>query len=1661
MRIALICLFALLALPTRAQMWNGADTLYGNEWIDYSRTYYKIRVADDGLYRIGAAALAARGLGAVPLADWRLFRDGAQVPIFISAEGAPGPDDYVEFYGQKNRGEVERYLFDDPDADMTNPHYSLFNDTAAYFLVARPELPPLRVSSAINDLSDPPAPEPYCLWTVREIFNAVHTKKRLSAELSYSWYDGAGFARAASHDVSVTLALPKRYAGGPNTQFAVRYVCGLGQHRQQILLDDALQAEDQFTNWRVVERAFEASTASLGASAVVRVRSAIGTSDRHNLAFVSARYPRLLDFDNATQAFFELEEKIGARYLEISGFPHDGAVLYDLAHSLRLVPEAAAGGPQRVRLPDAPGPRILLLSAPAAIAQIGPENLRPTQFRDYRAEDATYLIITHPRFAEAAQGFGDWRAGAAGGGHRVCVADVGELYDQFGYGVRFSPMALRNFCHYVRLHWPEWRYVLLLGKGIEYSAFRTTAQQAALADSLFFIPVIGSPGADQLYVMRGNRLSRPIAAIGRVAASTPKEALDYLDKVKSHEQALDLAPQTFAGRAWSKRVVHNSGGLNTETAIIRNYANSMKSVLENNRFGADVHTFFKTSNDPIQLSAFTQMLDLINDGVALWMIYGHSSAFAVDFDIGTPNDYDNRDRYPFMLILGCFSGQCAAPQQSIGEQFILAPRRGAVAYLASVNYSFIDALHTYGRKYYELLGGEDYGKGLGEILQNSIGFYEKNNSGGLVALLHQNQLQGDPAIRLHPHPGPDYLLDALPAPFAPDPAPLEADSVRLRMAVLNIGEHRPGQLELVVEQRLPDNSLLERLRDTIPAPPFRQELDLALPVAGSQSGFNRFFARIKPLGDLFELPPAAAFNNELADPGGAPGRDLFFFENGISLVWPPDYALVSDTRPTLHASTLNPSAPVQRYLFEMDTLADFSSPWRRGGDLISRGGLLSWTAPTDLESGRVYYWRAARDSLVNGLIPWRQRSFVCLPADPPQRGWNQSHFGQWNEDVLANLEWTDGGRRLRFADNSAFVNVQVAYRGANRYPGFQNGYYEGFYGDFGWNQQGITRGVCVALGDPKTGRFVRNPEDGPNGRKRYFFWFDTRDSLRRRALMDFLEKDIPDGYYVGLLAFNTPTDNAGGYAPNLWAADSLLYGRNLFQTLEAQGAKRVRATAQFASAPHPYGLVFRKNDPLYPARDTLISHPDSLGSVRANYSALWTQGFLETPPTGPARAWRSALWEREPTDAPDERAALQIWGVRAERPDTLLFTLEDSGSLPLDDLDATRFPQLRLRYETFDTTLRTPPQLRLLRLLYEGLPEGAIAPHIRYEVYADTLQRGDSLRVAAAFVNISDLPMDSVLVQLRIEEAGGSYALARRLAPLAPGDTLDARLAAPTLPLGGAQRLTVDFNPAADQPELFHFNNVALRNFYVRRDQRNPLLDVTFDGRYILDGDLVSPKPFIALTLRDDDRFLPLRDSATFSLRLTKPDGTVRIVQASDPDVLFFPAQTDASGKKNLARLEWRPELDQDGDYRLEANGRDASGNLAGPLDYRINFRVIARSALSNILNYPNPFSTRTCFVYTLTGAEAPAHFKIQIMTVSGRVVREISDREFGPLLPGTHLSDYCWDGRDEFGDRLANGVYLYRIVAKKTDGSDFELFENERTDGYFRHGIGKIVKIN
>ena len=63
---------------------------------------------------------------------------------------------------------------------------------------------------------------------------------------------------------------------------------------------------------------------------------------------------------------------------------------------------------------------------------------------------------------------------------------------------------------------------------------------------------------------------------------------------------------------------------------------------------------------------------------------------------------------------------------------------------------------------------------------------------------------------------------------------------------------------------------------------------------------------------------------------------------------------------------------------------------------------------------------------------------------------------------------------------------------------------------------------------------------------------------------------------------------------------------------------------------------------------------------------------------------------------------------------------------------------------------------------------------------------------------------------------------------------------------------------------------------------------------------------------------------------------------------------------------------------------------------------VINKSMISNLLNYPNPFTTSTAFVFTLTGSQVPQNMRIQILTMTGKIVREITSRNSGR---------YMWEG--------------------------------------------------
>ena len=246
---------------------------------------------------------------------------------------------------------------------------------------------------------------------------------------------------------------------------------------------------------------------------------------------------------------------------------------------------------------------------------------------------------------------------------------------------------------------------------------------------------------------------------------------------------------------------------------------------------------------------------------------------------------------------------------------------------------------------------------------------------------------------------------------------------------------------------------------------------------------------------------------------------------------------------------------------------------------------------------------------------------------------------------------------------------------------------------------------------------------------------------------------------------------------------------------------------------------------------------------------------------------------------------------------------------------------------------------------------------------------------------------------------------------------------------------------------------ISLTNYLtVLKDETNPLLDVSFDGRYIYDGEIISATPSVLIKIIDANPLLLKTDTTGINMFITWPcEGcTQERIALSGSEVEFTVASDDKPFE-----ISYKPSQLDNGVYTLTIQVEDASGNLAGAEPYIVHFEVVNEATVTNFYPYPNPFSTSVRFVFTLTGSVIPDGIMIRIMTVSGRVVRTITQDEMGSIHIGNNQTDYAWDGRDEFGDQLANGVYLYKVTLE-INGERVDLRSSAGDKG-FKNGYGKM----
>ena len=1701
----------------------------GNEWIDPTRVHYKFEISSDGIYRIPYSVLSSPAIFGTTLSSLNLntlvlFHNGEKVPIYISTASNFGNSDYIEFYGKQNRGEIDAQLYNSP-ADQINPTYSLFTNTSVYYLTTNTGIPANpRYNVTANNINVPLTAEPYFMYKSQVNYpnGMYYAGKYVSqgqTELYKSIYDvGEGYTDNSYFGYIFTVLTPSIYTQGPDAIFRTTYANNSAYefHDVKIIINNVQSYAQSATGFQLNHAQVNIPVSQLnnGNTSVQYVDNGNGVSQQKNVVGeLSIEYPRTFNFSGLSQLYFEIEASASNKLLEITGFQDGGSqpVLYDITNGQIYRSVQPVGTyPLKFNLLPSAQKRSLYLRAdvPGTFTFVG--GLSPLNFTDYTNfnNQAEYYIITNSalltldanniNWVEEYRKYRDTKfAGAR-------IADVDLLYDQFGYGIRKSPLAIRNFIRYLntstditnKLH-----YVFLVGKAREAQSFRN----GGTAYNQCLVPTFGYPGSDNLLAAT-QASDVPLVAIGRLAAENTTQIKNYLEKVRTYEleQNNYACNQDIPSKEWQKEILHFSGGTTSfEQFAFKGYVDSYKKMAEDSLWGAHVTTYTKTSNAPIESSLAQTIRNKINEGVSWITFFGHSATNAFDFSIDEPENYTNYGKYPILLSNGCFSGLLHDATRGYSEKFVFQPNAGMIAFMATSSLSISSGLNNFSTQLYKNTSVAKYNQPLGLGLKQTLtDLFQNPNTDDITKMTaYEMTLHGDPGLKPNHYPKPDYALDATSVYTTPLTVTPGTDSFDVNVIITNLGKcsvddtlanGKVVKSKIVVKLTrtifdVNQNPVLFYYYKTIRAPFLRDTVVFTVPVNIGTLGYgeNRFEPFVDAQNEIDETESAEC-NNTLQTP-----FVTIIKNDDIIPIYPYDFAIVPSKGVTLKASTINPFAPERAYRFEIDTSELFNSPKLRSTVITQIGGVVHY--PTDVayyeKDSTVFYWRVRRDSAGN---VWHYSSFIYLNGEYP--GWNQSHHFQFQKDNYQNVRLDSFDRIFKFPPSTNQIHVRTGKSSA--IGGGGNVDFETLGWDYNnFNQyrfrmgscgyanpfQGSSGGLTFAVIDPVSGYpWYSHNWDGNSWGDQYgnvhcggsksgdqagydfnTTGFNTYKNTTWDTVISNFINDIPNGFYVLIYSVNNPPYTS-------WST-------TLINALGQLG---------FVAQPFKSGaingqLVYftQKGNINYSSFTATSNGSLSILDTSFTFQGAWYQGSFTSPKIGPAVEWRSVHWQRQSKEGglTADKDSIDIIGVRTNGADTVLITTTATDNLFYNGgpvISATEFPYLKLRLKTYDDSLRTPTQLYYWRVLYKKPPEAAVNPAAHF-VAPNNVNIGSKLHFEIGLENVTDVPMPNLLTKYIIRDAAlNTYNYSIRYDTLGGLDTL--HLVFDTLinqnSFIGLNKITIEANPDNDQIEQFHFNNFAELDFNASGDKTNPLLDVTFDNQHILNGDIVSAKPNILVMLKDENKFLPLDRSSLFDIYIKYPGAAEPTkIDSTSSIFTFYPADGNNLANGNKAQIELKPIFTMDGTYELLIKDRDRSGNNSATtdsryqgnnpatfFDYKISFEVITKPMITNVLNYPNPFTTATHFVFTITGSEVPDFMKIQIMTIKGTVVKEIFKEELGPLRVGRNITEYAWDGRDQYGDLLANGIYFYH-VSTRLDDKQMDAM-GMSYDKYFKKGFGKMA---
>ena len=373
--------------------------------------------------------------------------------------------------------------------------------------------------------------------------------------------------------------------------------------------------------------------------------------------------------------------------------------------------------------------------------------------------NASYVIITHPNFLEAAQAFGLYRASQ---GESVAVVNADDLYNQYSGGVK-SPEAIRDYLVDAYENWSTKPvYVLLIGDADERAALTETNEEGQVIEVVGYDPNIATDYLPSHYEMllvfsrpaaldawyaklsknqQGQFDPYPDVFVGRITARSSNDVQAVLNKVQTYEQI--AAPGAWATRAIL--VADDDAG-----SFFQDDMEKIAALLPD---GLNLTKMY--SYDPT-----TTVENEISQGALLLSYSGHGFSTGWGRWVNDPEtnifrksqvaNLTNSGQLPFLTVANCVNGWFANAEKSrvMAEEFLLRPNQGAVAAWAPTNLTFPTVNTLIHEALHQAIFGENQ-RILGEAATTArLIALAPENSHLPLNLFEAFTYFGDPAIRL-------------------------------------------------------------------------------------------------------------------------------------------------------------------------------------------------------------------------------------------------------------------------------------------------------------------------------------------------------------------------------------------------------------------------------------------------------------------------------------------------------------------------------------------------------------------------------------------------------------------------------------------------------------------------------------------------------------------------------------------------------------------------------------------------------------------------------------------------------------------------------------------------------------------------------------------------